>query len=489
LEVSILGVEVVKNYINGRWVESKAKETQDVINPATGELLAKTPMSTREETLQAIEAGNAAFERWRATPALTRVRHLNRIRDAFEENFEELSKILTMEQGKALDESRGEYRRTIENLECATSVPSLQMGYNTEDIASGIDEMVIKQPLGVFFCVAPFNFPGMVPTWFWPFAIGCGNTYIVKPSPQVPMSQVKQFEIIHEVGLPRGVMNMVHGGPEAVNALLESPDTVGMSFVGSTRVGKLLYKKAGEQGKRAQVQGGAKNFLTVMPDANLERTVPALMTSFFGCAGQRCLSGAVLLAVGEVYKPLKKAVVEGATRIIVGNGLEEGVQMGPMASKSGMDRVLGYIEKGLEEGAELLLDGRGIQIPEYQKGLFIGPTIFGDVKPKMTIAREEIFGPVMSIIHVKDLDEAIDIIHANQYGNASSVFTTSGKTARDYQYRVKAGNIGINIGVAAPIATYPFSGMKDSFLGDLHGQGQDAVSFFTENKVVITRWF
>ncbi|MCK4484529.1 MAG: aldehyde dehydrogenase family protein, partial [Candidatus Thorarchaeota archaeon] len=352
-----------------------------------------------------------------------------------------------------------------------------------------IDEMVIKQPLGVFFCVAPFNFPAMVPTWFWPFAIGCGNTYIVKPSPQVPLSQVKQFEIMHELGLPRGVMNMVHGGPEAVNALLESPDTVGMSFVGSTRVGKLLYKKAGEQGKRAQVQGSAKNFLTVMPDANLERTVPALMTSFFGCAGQRCLSGAVLLAVGEVYEPLKKAVVEGAKRIIVGNGLEEGVQMGPMASKSGMDRVLGYIEKGVKEGAELLLDGRGIQIPEYQKGFFIGPTIFGDVKPKMTIAREEIFGPVMSIIHVKDLDEAIDIIHANQYGNASSVFTTSGKTARDYQYRVKAGNIGINIGVAAPIATFPFSGMKDSFLGDLHGQGQDAVSFFTENKVVITRWF
>jgi malonate-semialdehyde dehydrogenase (acetylating)/methylmalonate-semialdehyde dehydrogenase len=483
VDVTILTVEVVKNYINGRWVESKAKETRDVFNPATGEIIAKTPMSTKEETLEAISAAKAAFERWRSTPALTRVRHLNRIRDAFEENFEELAKTLTMEQGKAIDESRGEYRRTIENLECATSIPSLQMGYNSEDIAAGIDEMVIKQPLGVFFCVAPFNFPGMVPTWFWPFAVGVGNTYVVKPSEQVPLSQVKQFEIIHELGLPRGVLNMVHGGVDAVNTLLESPDTIGMSFVGSTKVGKLLYKKAGEFGKRAQVQGGAKNFLTVMPDADLEKSVPALITSFYGCAGQRCLAGGVLLAVGDIYEPLKKAVLEASKRVSVGNGLEEGIQMGPLASKQGMERVLHYIEVGLEEGAELLLD------EGYLKGYFIGPTVFDKVTRDMIIAREEIFGPVIPIIRVRDLEEAIDIIHANPYGNASSVFTSSGKVARDYQYRVKAGNIGINVGVAAPVATFPFSGMKDSFFGDLHGQGKDAVDFFTENKVVITRWF
>jgi malonate-semialdehyde dehydrogenase (acetylating)/methylmalonate-semialdehyde dehydrogenase len=489
LEVTILAVEVVKNYINGKWVESKAKETRDVFNPATGELIAKTPMSTGEEALEAVKAAKAAFNRWRETPVFTRVRHLNRIRDAFEENFEELSKILTIEQGKAIDEARGEYRRTIENLECATSIPSLQMGYNTEDIAAGIDEMVIKQPLGVFFCVAPFNFPGMVPTWFWPFAVGVGNTYIVKPSEQVPMSQVRQFEIIHELGLPRGVLNMVHGGAEAVNALIESPDTVGMSFVGSSRVGKLLYKKAGECGKRAQVQGGAKNFLTVMPDADLERSIPAIITSFYGCAGQRCLAGGVLLAVGDIYEPLKKAVVEAAKNYSVGNGLEEGVQMGPLASKEGMEKVLMYIEKGLEEGAQLILDGRGIEVEGHPDGCFIGPTIFDKVTPEMAIAKEEIFGPVIPIIHVKDLNEAIDTIHAVPYGNASSVFTSSGSIAREYQYRVKAGNIGINIGVAAPIATFPFSGMKDSFFGDLHGQGKDAVDFFTENKVVITRWF
>ncbi|MDF1540104.1 MAG: CoA-acylating methylmalonate-semialdehyde dehydrogenase [Candidatus Thorarchaeota archaeon] len=481
--------ELVKNYINGKWVESKAKETSDVINPATGEVIAKTPMSTAEETQDAINAANAAFRRWRATPAMTRVRYLNRIRDAFEDNFEELCKILTTEQGKAIDESRGEYRRTIENIECATAIPSLQMGYNAEDIAAGIDEQVIKQPLGVFFCIAPFNFPGMVPTWFWPFAIGTGNTYIVKPSPQVPLSQVRQFEIIHEIGLPKGVLNMVHGGPVAGTTLIESPDTIGMSFVGSTKVGKLLYKKVGEFGKRAQVQGGAKNFLTVMPDANLEKSVPAIITSFYGCAGQRCLAGGVLLAVGDIYEPLRDAVVDASKQLSVGNGLEEGVQMGPLASKHGMDNVLKMIDSGVKEGAELLLDGRSIEVPGSPNGFFIGPTVFDKVSPTMTIATEEIFGPVIPIVHVKDLDEAIDIIHACRYGNASSVFTSSGKVAREYSYRVMAGNIGINIGVAAPIATFPFSGMKDSFLGDLHGQGQDAVDFFTENKVVITRWF
>ncbi|MHA2163030.1 MAG: CoA-acylating methylmalonate-semialdehyde dehydrogenase [Candidatus Thorarchaeota archaeon] len=484
-----LSGEVVKNYINGRWVESKSKKTQDIINPATGEILAKTPMSTAEETNTAIEAAKIAFERWRKIPVFTRVRYLNRIRDAFEENFEELAKTLTMEQGKTLDEARGEYRRTIENIEVATAAPSLQMGYNTEDIAAGIDEMVIKQPLGVFFCVAPFNFPGMVPTWFWPFAIGTGNTYIVKPSEQVPLSQIKQFEIIHDVGLPKGVLNLVNGGPEAVNALIESPDTAGMSFVGSTRIGKLLYKKTAEYGKRAQVQAGAKNFLTVMPDADLERTVAALLTSFYGCTGQRCLAGGVVLAVGDIYEPLRDALVEGSKKLKVGNGLEEGVQMGPLASKKGMDIVLSYIDAGIKEGAELLLDGRNIEIPGHSNGFFVGPTVFDKVTPKMSIANEEIFGPVISIVKVDSLDEAIDVIHENPYGNASSIFTSSGKTARDYQYRVKAGNIGINIGVVAPIATFPFSGMGDSFFGDLHGQGQDAIDFFTENKVVITRWF
>ncbi len=482
--------EVLKNYINGKWIESVTDKTRDVINPATGEIIAKSPISTKEETLQAIEAAKTSFWRWRTTPAQSRIRYLYDFREALEENFDELSEVLTIEHGKTIDESRGEYRRTIENIETATTIPTLQMGYNIEDVAAGIDEMVIKQPLGIFFCVAPFNFPAMVPSWFWPYAIATGNTYILKPSDQCPLSMVKQFEIFDEIGIPKGVINLVHGGAEAVNTLIESPDTVGLSFVGSTKVGKLLYKKCGEFGKRVQVQGGAKNFITVMPDANLERTIPNLITSFYGNAGQRCLAGGVLLAVGDIYETLRESLLEAAKKITIGEGLDESIQMGPLASEAGMKSVLSYIQTGVEEGAEIILDGRNVRKNEkFLNGFFIGPTIFDKVTPSMTIAQDEIFGPVIPIIHVKNLDEAINIIHENPYGNASSIFTSSGKIAREYQYRVNVGNIGINIGVAAPISTFPFSGMKDSFKGDLHGQGKNAVDFFTEEKVVITRWF
>ncbi len=482
--------EVLKNYVNGQWVDSKTDKTKAVINPATGEILALTPLSTKEETLDAIKAANDAFPNWRKTPAQSRIRYLYDFREALEENFEELAEILTLEHGKPIDEAIGEYRRTIENIETATSIPTLQMGYNVEDVASGIDEMLIKQPLGVFFCVAPFNFPAMVPSWFWPYAIATGNTYIVKPSDQCPMTMTKQFELIDDLGLPSGVINMVHGGVEAVNTLIESPNTIGLSFVGSTKIGKLLYKKCGEEGKRVQVQGGAKNFITVMPDADLKRTIPNLITAFYGNTGQRCLAGGVLLAVGDIYEPLRDSVLEAAKKIKVGNGLQDDIQMGPLASKTGMNNVLKYIQTGIEEGADLILDGREVEVDEYLKeGFFIGPTIFDKVTPEMTIAKEEIFGPVIPIVQVKDLDEAIEIIHNNSYGNASSIFTSSGKVAREFQYRVKTGNIGINVGVAAPISSFPFSGMKDSFKGDLHGQGKNAVDFFTEEKVVITRWF
>lgn len=482
--------EILKNYINGKWVESKATNFREVNNPASGELIAKTPMGTKEDAEEAIQAANEAFWRWRTTPAQSRIRYLYDLRDAFEENFDELAEICTLEHGKTLDESRGEYRRTIESIEVATSIPSLQMGFNFEDVAMGIDEMVIKQPLGVFFCVAPFNFPAMVPAWFWPLAIASGNTYIVKPSDQCPITMVKQFEIIDGIDFPKGVINLVHGGAEVVNTLMESPGTVGLSFVGSTKIGNLLYRKAGDVGKRVQVQGGAKNYLTVMPDADIERTIPNLITSFYGNAGQRCLAGGVLLAVGEVYETLKEKIVEAAKKIKVGDGMDEATQMGPLASKAGMENVLKFIEKGIEEGADLILDGRNISKDEkLSKGNFIGPTIFDKVTPEMTIAEEEIFGPVIPIIHVNNLEAAIEIINKSRYGNASSIFTSSGKNARDYQYKVNAGNIGINIGVAAPIASFPFSGMKDSFKGDLHGQGKSGVDFFTEDKVVITRWF
>jgi len=363
------------------------------------------------------------------------------------------------------------------------------MGYSLEDIAPGIDEECVRQPLGVFCMVPPFNFPLMVSLWFAPYALACGNTYIVKPSEQVPLSQRALFELIDEVDFPEGVINLVNGAKEVVDTLLESRDVMGVSFVGSTGVGKYIYQKAAENGKRAQCQAGAKNFLVVMPDADLDRTVPSLLTSFFGCAGERCLSGAVLVAVGDIYEALKENFVDAASRLKVGYGLDETVQMGPVVSKRHMERVLGHIEKGLEEGAKPLLDGRGIKVDEYPNGYFIGPTIFDEVTPQMTIANEEIFGPVASIVKAKDLDEAIDIIHANPYGNASSIYTSSGKWAREFKYRVQCGNIGINIGIVAPMAFFPFGGTKDSFFGDLHGQGRDAVDFFTEKKIVISRWF
>ncbi len=482
--------EILKNYINGKWVESKANNFRDVINPANGEIIAKTPMGTREDAEEAISAAKEAFWRWRTTPAQSRIRYIFELRDAFEENFDELAEICTLEHGKTLDESRGEYRRTIESIELAASIPSLQMGFNFEDVAMGIDEMVVKQPLGVFFSVAPFNFPAMVPAWFWPLAIATGNTYIIKPSDQCPITMVKQFEIIDEIDFPKGIINLVHGGAEVVNTLIESPDTVGFSFVGSSKIGNLLYRKAGEFGKRVQVQGGAKNFITVMPDADLDRTIPNLITSFYGNTGQRCLAGGVLLAVGEVYEPLKERLLEAAKKIQVGDGLDDNTQMGPLASNAGLKSVLQFIDKGIEEGATLILDGRNISLDDkLSKGYFMGPSIFDDVTSDMTIAQEEIFGPVIPIIRVASLEEAIEIINKSRYGNASSIFTSSGKNARDYQYKVNAGNIGINIGVAAPIASFPFSGMKDSFKGDLHGQGKSGVDFFTEDKVVITRWF
>ncbi len=479
----------LNNYIGGEWVASQSDESLDVHNPATDAVIAQVPLATVAEVNQAVTAAKDAFPEWRETPPVARARYMFRLKTLMEEHFEDLSQIIVKEHGKIVDEARGEIRRTIENVEAAAGIPSLMMGYSAEDIAVGIDEDCVLQPVGVFCCVAPFNFPSMVPFWFLPYAVACGNTYIVKPSEVCPLSQNRLFDLLDEVDFPPGVVNLVNGDKRAVDALLTHPDVAGVSFVGSTPVAKHIYATAAAHGKRAQCQAGAKNCLVVMPDAVLDRTVPNVLTSAFGTAGQRCLSGALVLAVGEVYEPLKAQLVAAASRIKVGDGLDETVQMGPVVSRKSLARILGYIEKGLAEGAELILDGRGIQVAGYPDGYFLGPTIFDTVQPKMVIAREEIFGPVLGIIPVADLDEAISIINDLPYGNAASLFTSSGKSTREFKYRVNCGNIGINIGIAAPIATFPFSGMKDSFFGDLHGQGRDAIAFFTERKVVITRWF
>jgi malonate-semialdehyde dehydrogenase (acetylating)/methylmalonate-semialdehyde dehydrogenase len=479
----------LKNYIDGDWVESKSDTLLDVTNPATGEVIAKVPLSTPAEMEQAVLAAKEAFWEWRETPPVVRARYMFRLKALMEKHFEHLAQTIVKEHGKILDEARGEVRRAIENVDMAAGIPSLMMGYNAEDIADGIDEEAVLQPVGVFGCVAPFNFPSMVPFWFLPTGIACGNPYIVKPSEQCPVSQTLLFELLDELDFPPGVVNMVHGAKPVVDVLLTHPDVAGISFVGSTPVGKYIYSTAAAHGKRVQVQGGAKNGLVVMPDAVLGRTVAAFMTSAFGTAGQRCLAGALALPVGDIYEPFKAMLVEEASKIKVGDGLDQSVQMGPVSSKKALDRITGYIEKGVAEGADLLLDGRGVQVEGYPNGYFIGPTIFDKVTPDMTIAKEEIFGPVLGIIPLDSFDDAIEVIRGLHYGNAASIFTSSGKWAREFRYRVPAGNIGVNIGIAAPIATFAFGGQGDSFFGDLHGQGMDGVTFFTDRKIVITRWF
>jgi malonate-semialdehyde dehydrogenase (acetylating)/methylmalonate-semialdehyde dehydrogenase len=491
LEEPIREAILIKNYIGGERIESKG-ELHNIINPATQKLLARAPSSTSEETNLAVEEAKRIFPEWRGTPPVARVSRLFKLRELMEEYFEELSRIQTMEHGKTIDESRGETRRGIQNVEVATGIPSLMMGYNLEDIAAGIDEYVVREPLGVFGIIPPFNFPFMVPLWFAPYAVATGNCVIIKPSPRVAISQTRLAELVDEAGFPPGVWNVVHGDADVASVLLQHQDIVGISFVGSTNVARVIYHKCGETGKRVIAQGGAKNFLVVAPDADVESTVPALMTSFFGNTGQRCLSGANLIIIGgdRFYGEFVDVVVGAASNIRIGYGLDESVQMGPMQSVDGKERVLRYVGKGVEEGAKLRLDGRKPRITgDYPDTCFLNPTIFEDVTPDMAIGREEIFGPIMSIIRADNLHEAIDIIHTNPYGNAASIFTSNGKSAREFQYAVKAGNVGINIGVVAPMAFFPFSGMKDSFFGVLHGQGQEAIRFFTESRVVIQRWF
>ncbi|NLG28838.1 MAG: CoA-acylating methylmalonate-semialdehyde dehydrogenase [Chloroflexi bacterium] len=489
----------LQNLIDGEWVDS-AGPLRDVVNPATQKTIARVPISPRDELRRAVEAAQAAYADWRRTPPLARVRCLFRLKELMEQNFEELSRIQTMEHGKTIDESRGETRRGIEMVEVATGIPSLMMGQTLEDVASGIDEYLIRQPLGVFGIIGPYNFPFMVPLWFAPFAVATGNTIVVKPSSEDPLSQIKIAELAEEAGIPAGVWNIVNGGREVVDAMLSDPDIKGICFVGSTPVGRdVIYKRCGETGKRVISQCGAKNFALVMPDADIPKTIATCMTSFFGNAGQRCLANSNLVVVGQgmsaaehdaFYQKVVDAFVASAAKISVGYGLDESIQMGPLRDEGKKQRVVAYIDQAEREGAKLLLDGRQPKlVGDYPTDAFLGPTVFGDVAPEMTVAREEVFGPVASLMKARNLDEGIAMIHANPFGNAASIFTNNGKWAREMQYRVECGNIGVNIGLVAPMAFFPFSGMKDSFFGTLHGQGQEVIRFFTESKVVIQRWF
>ncbi len=476
------------NYIGGEWRHATSGEYLPVENPATTEILAEVPQSNPADVAAAVEAAQAAFPEWRRTPPADRVQFLFKLKRALEEQFEEIARLLTTENGKTLAEARGEIRRGIENIEVACGVPTLMQGYNLEDAARGIDETMLRQPLGVVAALTPFNFPGMIPLWFLPYAIACGNTFIAKPSEKVPLTMRRIIQLIEETGLPRGVVNLVNGTKEAVDALLDHPAVRAVSFVGSTPVAKYIYARAAASGKRVQCQGGAKNYVVVMPDAKLEATARVVGESAFGCAGQRCLAASVAVTVGEARVKFEEAIAEVARSIRVGYGLEDGVQMGPVISRQSKQRIEGVVQKGIGDGARVVLDGRGAMIPRFERGHFIKPTVLCHTPDSSELLRTEIFGPVLSLIPADTLEGAIQILNSCAYGNAASIFTASGAAARQFRYEVQAGNIGVNIGVAAPVAPFPFSGWRDSFFGVLHGQGRDAIEFFTEKKVVIERW-
>jgi malonate-semialdehyde dehydrogenase (acetylating)/methylmalonate-semialdehyde dehydrogenase len=478
----------LKNYIGGEWIDSTTDRYVPVHNPATCEVLAEAPDSTYDDVDKAVRAAQEGFEEWRRTPVLNRAQYMHRFKTMLEDRFEEISRIVVEENGKTIDEARGEVRRGIESVDFATGVPFLMRNDGVEDISSGIDETTIRQPVGVFAGITPFNFPMMVPIWFLPTAIVCGNTYIMKPSPQTPLSMEIVYEILEELDMPEGVVNLVHGGKDAAMALMEHPGVAGISFVGSSPVAKIIYETGSKNGKRVQAQGGAKNYIAVMPDADIEASVKNIVGAAYGCAGQRCLAAAVVVGVGDAYDKVREELIKQARNLQVGYGLDETTQMGTVVSGTAKDRIESMIEQGVKEGASLDLDGRGVGVEGYEKGSFVGPTILSDVTPDMAVAKEEIFGPVLSLIRAEDFDEAVDIINQSKYGNAASIFTNSGREAREFKYSVNAGNIGVNIGVAAPSASFPFGGQKDSFFGDLHGQGPDSIEFFTERKIVIERW-
>ena len=476
------------NYIGGTWRRSRASEFLDVRNPATGESIVRVPLTPAEEVDEAAHAAGSALADWRATPPTERIQYLFKLKQLLENHFEEIAFLTTQECGKTLAESKGELQRGIENVEVATGIPSLMMGYNVEDIARGIDEHMLRQPVGVVAAITPFNFPGMIPLWFLPYAIACGNCFILKPSEKVPMTMGRVFELIDQLGLPPGVVNLVNGSKETVDALLDHPTVRAISFVGSSAVAKYVYGRATANGKRAQCSGGAKNPVVVLPDADMEMTTRIIADSSFGCAGQRCLATSVAITVGEARSSFTDQIAHAAASRKVGYGLDQDVEMGPVITSESKQRIESLIGKGVNEGASVLVDGRSASIPGYERGYFVRPTILDDVNPHGEIAHTEIFGPVLSLMHAQTIDEAISLVNAASYGNMASLFTSSGAAARKFRYEAQAGNIGINIGVAAPMAFFPFSGWKDSFFGDLHAQGRDAIEFYTEKKVVVERW-
>jgi malonate-semialdehyde dehydrogenase (acetylating)/methylmalonate-semialdehyde dehydrogenase len=477
---------VLQHVIGGQLRPHQASRLDPVFNPALGDVIGEVPIDDVQAVDAAVQAAEAAFREWSATPILERARVMFRYRELLEAHRQELAESVTREHGKILSDAYNEVGRGIEVVELAAGAPSLLKGETLPEVAHGVDVTMLRVPLGVVAGITPFNFPAMIPLWMIPPAIVSGNTFVLKPSERTPLTSMRLLELLKEAGLPDGVVNLVHGGAPVVDALLTHPRIRAISFVGSQPVADYVYRTASQHHKRVQALGGAKNFHIVMPDANLDLAVDALMGSAYGSAGERCLAGSVVVAVGDVADTLVQRLQDKASRLKVGNGLEAGIEMGPLIRAQHRERVQGYIERGVAEGATLALDGRQHDMPS--EGFFLGPTLFDRVEAHMTIAQEEIFGPVLSVIRRPSLEEAVTTANGSRFGNTATIYTTSGKAARYFRAHVQAGMLGVNIGVPAPVAWFPFAGWKDSFYGDLHATGMDAFWFYTERRVITARW-
>jgi malonate-semialdehyde dehydrogenase (acetylating)/methylmalonate-semialdehyde dehydrogenase len=476
------------NFIDGQWQVPAGRDLLPVLNPATGEAMAAVPASSAAAVDAAARGADAAFAQWSRTPAVERVQFLFKFKSLLEQHLDGLARTIVNECGKTRQEALGELRRGIENVEVACGIPSLLQGYNNEDIASGVDEHLFRQPLGVVAAITPFNFPAMIPLWFLPYAIACGNCILLKPSEQTPMTSVRLFELLDQTGLPKGVVQLVHGGKETVEAVVDHPLIQAVSFVGSTATARCVYRRATAAGKRAQCQGGAKNPVIILPDADMEMTTQIVADSAFGCAGQRCLAASLAITVGAARRPFTEAICAVAAGRRVGYGCDDGIEMGPVISRDSQSRIEGLISAGVGEGGLARVEGRGRTVSGFEQGYFVFPTVLENVAPLGEVARTEIFGPVLSLVALDSLEEAVRLVNTARYGNMACLFTSSGAAARTFRHEVVAGNIGINVGVAAPMAFFPFSGFKDSFFGDLHAQGRHGVEFYTQTKVVVERW-
>jgi malonate-semialdehyde dehydrogenase (acetylating) / methylmalonate-semialdehyde dehydrogenase len=487
--MSVTATRLLDNYIAGRWTSATAAtDVLDVSNPANGELLARVPLSGADDLDAAVAAAREALPEWRGVSAIGRARKLFELRERLVACSDELARSVTTEMGKTLADARAEVARMIEMVECASAIPTTMQGRNLEDVSRNVDAETVRQPVGVCAAIVPFNFPAMVPFWFLPFAIACGNCFVLKPSEQVPLTQQIAFAQLDALDLPPGVVNLVNGGREVVEGILDHPGIDAVSFVGSAPVARIVYERAAQAGKRVQALGGAKNHMVVMPDAVIDKTVEGIISSAFGAAGQRCMAGSVVVTVGDAHEQLMPPLERATRALRVGDGLLQSSDVGPVISCAARDRIREWIDRGTADGAKLVVDGRA-QSGGDPGGSYVGPTILDEVTPDMDIAKEEVFGPVLAVIRAGSLDEAIDVVNASRFGNGTSIFTESGASVRRYRHEVQAGMIGVNIGVAAPVAFFPFSGWKDSFLGDLHAHGPDAVEFFTRKKTVTSRWF